>query len=164
MTNQSVMQSVVEGKVTISDKIRALAAVGASRSEIADFLGRSYQHVRQVLVEDERRRGARPRSVLPGKAKSEPPRPAEQPEGASGSPFRLTVDCDGRLLLPAQALGQIGIRPGEVAVGRLQDGELIVSSAESAMHRARALVRSIVPPGVSLADELLADRRSEACE
>lgn len=41
---------------TISDRIRALAAEGRSRSEIARLVDRSYQQVRQVLVADEAKR------------------------------------------------------------------------------------------------------------
>lgn len=40
---------------SISDRIRALAAAGHPRSEIARMVNRSYQQVRQVLVADEAR-------------------------------------------------------------------------------------------------------------
>ncbi|MBX9795632.1 hypothetical protein [Sphingomonas sp.] len=53
------MEQIVSGKLTISDKIRALHQAGASRAEIARFLERRYQHVRNVLIEDERRAGGR---------------------------------------------------------------------------------------------------------
>jgi bifunctional DNA-binding transcriptional regulator/antitoxin component of YhaV-PrlF toxin-antitoxin module len=164
MIAQSVMHSAIEGKVTVSDKIRALAAAGASRSEIANYLGRSYQHVRQVLVEDERRRGVRVRPATPAKTPAEQPGRFEEPGLVASGPFRLTVDSEGRLVLPASALAMIGLRPGGAAVARLQDGELVLSRAEAAMQRARALVRSVVPRGISLADELLADRRRDANE
>lgn len=35
---------------TVSSKIRALDAAGYTRSQIANFLGKRYQHVRNVLV------------------------------------------------------------------------------------------------------------------
>ena len=164
MITQSVMHSVIEGKVTVSDKIRALAAAGASRSEIANYLGRSYQHVRQVLVEDERRRGVRARAAPSAETTGEQLRRSEEPTHIANGPLRLTGDSEGRLVLPARALAKIGLLPGGVAVARLQDGELVLSSAEAAMQRARALVRSVVPRGTSLADELLADRRRDANE
>lgn len=41
---------VIEGLTTTSDKIRALADAGYSRSEIAKALDISYQHARNVLV------------------------------------------------------------------------------------------------------------------
>lgn len=42
--------AVTKGLPTKSAKIRALNAKGASRSEIANYLGIRYQHVRNVLV------------------------------------------------------------------------------------------------------------------
>jgi bifunctional DNA-binding transcriptional regulator/antitoxin component of YhaV-PrlF toxin-antitoxin module len=44
------VEAITAGLPTKSAKIRALDAAGYSRSEIAGFLGISYQHVRQVLV------------------------------------------------------------------------------------------------------------------
>src|ERR1700753_1713892 len=37
---------------TVADKIRALAAAGVPRADIARFLGKRYQHVRNVLEGD----------------------------------------------------------------------------------------------------------------
>ena len=49
---------VALGKVskieTVSGKIRKLNTMGFTRSEIATMLVKRYQHVRNVLVEDER--------------------------------------------------------------------------------------------------------------
>lgn len=39
---------------TVSGKIRYLNKAGLSRADIARVLGKRYQHVRNVLVEDER--------------------------------------------------------------------------------------------------------------
>lgn len=61
-----------EPKQSISDRIRALAAQGRSRAEIARLVDRSYQQVRQVLVGDEARarRLARPETgQAPGAAR-----------------------------------------------------------------------------------------------
>jgi hypothetical protein len=44
-------QKITEGLTTTSDKIRALAAAGYERTEIAAFLAIRYQHVRNVLVQ-----------------------------------------------------------------------------------------------------------------
>lgn len=46
------MTKVVENlkEQTTSAKIRGLNAAGFSRSEIAKFLGKRYQHVRNVLI------------------------------------------------------------------------------------------------------------------
>lgn len=47
------MEDVAENLTTKSAKIRALAAAGYSRSEIAKFLGVRYQYARNVLVQAE---------------------------------------------------------------------------------------------------------------
>src|ERR1051325_8620228 len=49
------MQARTADYTTKADKIRALAKAGYKRQQIADFLGIRYQHVRNVLVDDERR-------------------------------------------------------------------------------------------------------------
>lgn len=44
------MTSTIKDLPTVSSKIRALNSEGYTRSEIATFLGKRYQHVRNVLV------------------------------------------------------------------------------------------------------------------
>ena len=56
--NSLEMQGIVEGLPSIAARIRALDAAGYARADIARFLGKRYQHVRNVLV-----RG-RPKSEL----------------------------------------------------------------------------------------------------
>src|SRR5580693_9113746 len=54
---------------TVADKIRALSAAGVARADIARFLGKRYQHVRNVLEGDAQSRpeGGGPEYVV-GKA------------------------------------------------------------------------------------------------
>lgn len=49
LKNEEV-KGIVEGTGSTSSKIRSLAALGVSRSEIALMLNKRYQHVRNVLV------------------------------------------------------------------------------------------------------------------
>lgn len=61
-------QEIVEGLATKADKIRALTRAGLSRSEVAAFLGISYQHVRNTLVRagtDPVARASAPTAPLP---------------------------------------------------------------------------------------------------
>ena len=44
-------QKIVEGLTTKADKIRALDVAGFTRTEIAQFLGIRYQHVRNTLIQ-----------------------------------------------------------------------------------------------------------------
>ena len=54
------------------------------------------------------------------------------------------------------------IKPGDEVILRVDDGELRISTLRSRLERARRHVRKYVKPGVSLVDELIAERREEA--
>jgi hypothetical protein len=71
MTAPRLMPVVVDGLPTTSAKIRALAAEGYLRADIARFLGIAYQHVRKVLEDAGSREGLQ-RNVVP----STPTKPA----------------------------------------------------------------------------------------
>ena len=45
---------------------------------------------------------------------------------------------------------------------RAKEDGVMVESASAALKRAQALVKTLVPEGVSLVDELINDRRREA--
>ena len=75
---------------------------------------------------------------------------------------KAKVDSQGRVLIPAAIREAMKMKPGgHVAMYLDQDGLHLVTS-HIAMERLSREVRKHVPPGVSLADELIADRRAEA--
>ncbi len=75
---------------------------------------------------------------------------------------KTRVDSQGRLLIPAALRGKIGLRPGgHVAMYADEDGLHFVTT-HLAIQRAQKELRQYVPEGVSIVDELLADRRDEA--
>ena len=51
---------------------------------------------------------------------------------------------------------------GDSVTIELTDGALGVRSLDAAIRRAQEIVRKYVPKGLSLADELIAERRAEA--
>ena len=67
----------------------------------------------------------------------------------------------GKLVIPAAMRRALGIASGDTVMVGVEDGELRVRSLPKAVERAQAIVRRHVPVGVSLADELIADRRRE---
>ena len=148
----SDLQATVEHLPTISAKIRALAARGVERADIARVLGIRYQHVRNVLERDK----ARP--VTPGMA--EPPQPALHHDNMPSVKVRLGPD--GRVVVPAAIRDALGLKEGDVLFARLEGGEIKLLTPRAAMMRAQAIVRQFVPENVSLVDELIADRRREA--
>jgi AbrB family looped-hinge helix DNA binding protein len=150
---ESDLRASVEHLPTTSAKVRALAAQGVARAEIARLLGIRYQQVRNVLERDKARE-----TKLTGL--SEPPQRPLHDEAAPSVKVRLGPD--GRVVIPASIREALGLKEGDVLFARLEGGEIKLLTPEAAMRRAQAIVRQFVPEGVSLVDELIADRRREA--
>jgi bifunctional DNA-binding transcriptional regulator/antitoxin component of YhaV-PrlF toxin-antitoxin module len=74
----------------------------------------------------------------------------------------LNVTEDGRIIIPALALAELGIRTYDRVSATVIDGEVVVDTLDAAIKRAQAGMRRHVPEGVSLVDELIAERRAEA--
>ena len=74
----------------------------------------------------------------------------------------LTIAGNGRLVIPAGMRAEIGLPEGGRVVARVENGAVILEPFEVAMRRARSLVRQYVPEGVSLVDELIAERHAVA--
>ena len=68
----------------------------------------------------------------------------------------------GRLQIPARVRRELGLKDGDSVVMETVDGELRVRPYRDALARAQAIVRQYIPEGVSLSEELIADRRAEA--
>lgn len=68
----------------------------------------------------------------------------------------------GRIVIPAEYRKALGLKVGDKVVLRLEDGEVPISTLDTAIRRAQEFVRQYVPEGYSLVDELIADRRAEA--
>ena len=77
--------------------------------------------------------------------------------------FTLHTDSQGRVILPAWWRKKEGVDPStELCVAVTEQGSLVVETREQGLRRARALMRKYIPKGVTLSDELIADRRAEA--
>ena len=75
---------------------------------------------------------------------------------------RLKMKADGRVVIPASFRRALGVRAGDEVVLRLEDNELRITTMKHRVARAQRLVRKHIRAGVSLVDELIADRRKEA--
>ena len=144
------MAGLVAGLKTKSDKIRVLTKAGYSRKVIAEFLGIRYQHVRNVQVD----------AGLNG-LREEGTAYRHDPEN-SPERFVVQVDASGRILIPSVVRKAMGANEGSELYGRVVDGELRLATAEMTIKRLQDLVARTIPPGVSLADSLIEDRRREA--
>ena len=78
--------------------------------------------------------------------------------------FRSSVKLnrDGRVALPARMRKEVGFTPDSDLVAYVEDGRLVLETREHLSHALKALVKSQIPDGVSLVDELIAERRAEA--
>lgn len=154
---------------TVSDKIRALDAAGYARADIARFLGKRYQHVRNVLTDDAQTRGGYTLGRADLSGVNEGPAPYDagptdrryvQPRG--GRIWRLVIRPDGSVYLPPEVMRALDLKPGRGVIAKLDGQDLILNDGSEALKALQAYVQSVVPPGVSLADELITDRRREA--
>ena len=160
------MAEIAVAHATISDKIRALNAAGVPRAEIARFLGKRYQHVRNVLEGDA---VAGPTYVV-GRAELAPVAETGQAfqyepafEERWGGIYRLVVRDDGVLVLPPAVREALGVVAGGVVMAELGNEEFSLISSAKAIRKVQEMVRTTIGTGgPSLADELIADRRREA--
>jgi AbrB family looped-hinge helix DNA binding protein len=68
----------------------------------------------------------------------------------------------GRLVIPAEYRKALGVQTGDELVLILEDKTMRVLTPREAIKKAQAVVRSYIPRGQSLSDELIADRRKES--
>ncbi len=157
------MRAIAEPRGTVADKIRALAAAGAPRADIARFLGKRYQHVRNVLEGDAQAGGGYVlgRADLSG-VQEEPVRFAADPseiEPRGPGVYWLRPRPDGSLPLPQEVADALGA-PQSRVFAKLEDGVLTIISAVTAMKEAQDLVRKYVPAGTNVVDEFIAGRKA----
>ena len=74
----------------------------------------------------------------------------------------IRINENGRVVIPASYRKALGIKPGDEVILRMEDGELRITTMKRRIERAQRLVRKYVKPGVSLVDELIAERREAA--
>lgn len=75
---------------------------------------------------------------------------------------RLRVDQSGRVVIPASYRRALGIKAGDEVILRMEDDELRLTTMKRRIESAQRRVRKYIKPGVSLVDELIAERREAA--
>ena len=75
---------------------------------------------------------------------------------------RTRLNENGRLVIPASYRKALGIRAGDEVILRMEDDELRITTMKRRIERAQRRIRKYVKPGISLADELIAERREAA--
>lgn len=75
---------------------------------------------------------------------------------------KTRISANGRIVIPASIRQALGVKAGDSIVMEAQDGVLRIESYPTLVTRIQREFAQLIPPGVSLVDELLADRREEA--
>lgn len=71
----------------------------------------------------------------------------------------IQIGPQGRLVVPAALRRELGLQPGQRLLVRVKDGALILETRQAVERRLRARFRN-VDPNISLADELIKERRA----
>jgi AbrB family looped-hinge helix DNA binding protein len=75
---------------------------------------------------------------------------------------RIRIGEKGRIIIPAAMRQALGMVEGEMLDLVTDDGELRMATRRERLRRAQEWARKVIPPGISLADELNAERREAA--
>ncbi len=82
-------------------------------------------------------------------------------EGNKVLEVRASVNESGRVVLPKELREAMGIQPGDVLFFSSDGKTVRLETQKQRALRAQAYVCSVIPQGVSLVDELIAERREE---
>ena len=74
----------------------------------------------------------------------------------------LNVTEDGRVIIPAEALAELGVTTRGNISATIVEGELVLDTIAAAVKRAQEALAPFIAEGPSVVDELLADRRIAA--
>lgn len=155
MSESEYMGHVTAGAASKNEKIRILDAAGYTRSQIAKFLGLSYQRVDNTL-----------RQKRPGAwtAPDLPPRPGTVAAEPDAPPYaRIVVEPDGRIVVPAWLSRVLELPPGSTVPHRVADGEIHLLGRSAGLRYAQDLVAELCARDGSVwSEELIASRRAEA--
>lgn len=76
--------------------------------------------------------------------------------------LRLTLGPGGRVVIPAALRDAMEVEEGDTILAWVDNGELHLLSPKVGARQAQSMLKGLIPEGVSLASELIEDRRREA--
>jgi bifunctional DNA-binding transcriptional regulator/antitoxin component of YhaV-PrlF toxin-antitoxin module len=77
--------------------------------------------------------------------------------------IEVQIEPQGNAIIPAELCKAIGGLPGETLIAHVEDGKLVLEQRKGVLARLRSHF-SAIPADVSLSDELIRERRAEACK
>ncbi len=82
--------------------------------------------------------------------------------GTTGEVWNCRIDTSGRIVIPQPVRAAKSLHAGdEISIVKVGD-EFVMRTADETLEELLAAFRSKIPPGVSLVDELLEQRKAEA--
>jgi AbrB family looped-hinge helix DNA binding protein len=85
-----------------------------------------------------------------------------QPTRNATRPGSVRLCEGGRIVIPAEVREQLGLKVGDRLVLRVEDGEIRLFTRAEGIRKAQRIFSKYRQEGVSLSDELIAERRAEA--
>src|SRR5437870_9480978 len=76
--------------------------------------------------------------------------------------FHARLTNDGRVVIPAPLRHRLGLKPGDRVVIDAEEDSLRLRSYAQVLEDVQEYFRPFAKPGVSIVDELIAERRAEA--
>jgi AbrB family looped-hinge helix DNA binding protein len=75
--------------------------------------------------------------------------------------YQSKVDKSGRISLPAEIRESLGVMAGDTVLVKQEGTSVEILTPMQAMRQAQEYFQKLVPPGVSLADEIIQEHRDE---
>ena len=74
----------------------------------------------------------------------------------------VTMGPQGRIVVPVEVRRALGLEQGDRLVVRVEDGRLVLETPAAILARIQQEFAEAVPPGTSMVDDLIEERRAEA--
>jgi AbrB family looped-hinge helix DNA binding protein len=75
--------------------------------------------------------------------------------------YQSKVDSSGRISLPAEIRENLGVQVGDLVIVKQEGSSIEILTPMQALRKAQEYFQKLVPPGVSLADEIIQEHRDE---
>jgi AbrB family looped-hinge helix DNA binding protein len=75
--------------------------------------------------------------------------------------YQSKVDASGRISLPAEIRASLGVEVGDFVIVKQEGSSIEILTPMQAVRKAQKYFQKLVPPGVSLADEIIQEHRDE---
>jgi antitoxin component of MazEF toxin-antitoxin module len=141
-------ERLVADAPSLSEKIRILYDAGMPKADIARFIDRRYQHVRNVIMDYEKKKAAEA-----GGSEGA----GEEPSARAADPNieQLMLEKGGKVRLPQAWLERQGLAEGSAIICQVDSDGLRIMSREVAVRELAAIVKRSMPREAALLETLL---------